>query len=212
MKRLVWVLFAVGLPALIIVLVLGVVGVSVLIGLLRWRRAMRQLHAISEADDRPPEPPQLPAVERWAAGAYGVWTGGEDCARWDSERARQSLQSWYGASEAASLRETIEGLATGEATGNAAWDQVRAIDLVRIGIAAGYLTREQARDITRGVASALRARYGSWEEVALAFEEGMHDWQDSRGITDPTQRGRVQRNLPALRASIWPQIPYRAEL
>jgi hypothetical protein len=151
-------------------------------------------------------------VERWAAGAYGMWTGGEDCATWDPERARQSLQSWYGAGDGASLSRTLDGLATGEATGHAAWDQVRAVDIVRIGMAAGYLSPAEGQQQIRELATALRAHYRSWEEACAAFEAGMHAWQDSRGITDETQRGRVQRNLPWLRSSLWPQIPYDAAL
>jgi hypothetical protein len=206
MKGLFWTLVAVGVPALVVVAVLGLVGLVVLSGMVRWWLAMRRVQAAMAP------PPLPPAVERWAAGAYGMWTGGEDCATWDPERARQSLQSWYGATDAASLGRTIDGLATGNATGNAAWDQVRAVDLVRIGMAAGYLSREQGQQRIRSLAKALRARHGSWEETCSAFEAGMHEWQDSRGITDEAARGRVQRNLPQLRAAIWPQIPYDAAL
>jgi len=37
------------------------------------------------------------AVERWARGAYGLWTGGEDCATWTQDRAQNALKNWYGA-------------------------------------------------------------------------------------------------------------------
>ena len=44
------------------------------------------------------------------------------------------------------------------------------------------------------------------------FEKGMHAWQDGRGVTDPNERGRVERNLPTLRAYIWPRIAWNARL
>src|SRR5687768_12099979 len=122
MKGLVWTLVAVGVPALIVVGVLGLVGLLVLSAGVRYWLAMRRVRAAMALDVQPaPAPAPAPPIERWAAGAYGMWTGGEDCATWDPERARQSLQSWYGATDAASLGRTIDGLATGEATGHAAW-------------------------------------------------------------------------------------------
>jgi hypothetical protein len=40
----------------------------------------------------------------------------------------------------------------------------------------------------------------------------MQAWQRGRGIDDPEQLGRVQRNLPALQSQVWPQIPYNTRL
>ena len=40
----------------------------------------------------------------------------------------------------------------------------------------------------------------------------MHAWQTSRGIDDPTELGRVQRNLPKLRAEVWPHVSFDAPL
>lgn len=213
MKGLVWTLVAVGVPTVIVLVVVALAALLVLSAVVRAWLVMRRVQAASAPQDPPPfAPAPVPAVDRWAAGAYAMWTGGEDCATWDPDRARQSLRAWYGAGDAASLARVIDTLASGAQTGNAAWDQIRAIDLVRIGLAAGYLTRPQAEDRVRKIATALRAAHRSWEDACAAFEAGMHDWQDSRGVTDPTERGRVQRNLPFLRASIWPQIPYDAEL
>jgi hypothetical protein len=40
----------------------------------------------------------------------------------------------------------------------------------------------------------------------------MHQWQDQRGVTDPQQRQRVQRNLPYLQKTAWPQAAFAAPL
>ena len=64
----------------------------------------------------------------------------------------------------------------------------------------------------RAIAKSLRESYESWEHLADEFEKGMHAWQDGRGVTDPNERGRVERNLPTLRAYIWPRIAWNARL
>lgn len=153
----------------------------------------------------------LAAVDRWIHGAFSIWTGGEDCATWAQPRAQESLKSWYGATNATSLREVIAGLRRGQ-TGNAAWDKVRALDLLRIGLAAGYFDAEQVRIEGAAIGREIQGSYRAWEELATAFEAGMRAWQQSRNVTDPQETGRVQRNLPKLRADIWPAVAYDTKL
>jgi hypothetical protein len=211
-------LLAVAVPVMVVLAVLALVVLVVALGLLRsvlaMRRSRQYAASFAPLDLPPPSPPPLldePAVRWWARGAYGLWTGGEDCASWEPSRAQEALSSWYGADDPQGLTATIAALRAGQ-TGSPAWDQVRAIDLTRIGLAAGYLSVPQADAEVRAIAASLRALYPSWEALAAAFESGMHAWQDSRGITDEAARGRVQHNLPALRARVWPQIPYGSEL
>jgi hypothetical protein len=193
---------ACGIPLVILAfLMIGAFGV--------WRARRRAMaYAAVYAE---PAPRTLTSVDLWAAGAWGLWSGAEDSAGWAADRAIQSLASWYGARDATALRGVIDGLIAGQ-TGNAAWDQVRAVDLARIGVAAGYLTAEESFDIVRRIATDLRAKYRTWEELGAAFEAGMHAWQDGRGITAEGERGRVQRNLPHLRSGVWPAIPFHQPL
>jgi len=151
------------------------------------------------------------SVDAWAHAAYSLWTGGEDSATWTPTRAQDSVRSWYGAGSGGALQEVVRGLRKGK-TGSPAWDKVRALDLVRIGSAAGYYDKDQVRQQQAGIGGELQQLYGSWEELARAFEEGMQSWQRSSGTTDPMEVGRVQRNLPKLRAEIWPRIPYGTTL
>lgn len=58
----------------------------------------------------------------------------------------------------------------------------------------------------------LRASHAGWENLASAFETGMNDWQRRRGVSNPAELGRVQRNLPVLRGQIWPQIRWDVAL
>jgi hypothetical protein len=210
-------LLAVAVPLLVVLAVLALVVLLLALGLARSmlaaRRARQPVAHLAELSPPPPSPPLLeePAVRLWARGAYGLWTGGEDCASWDPDRAQQALSSWYGADDPQGLLATIASLRAGP-TGNPAWDQVRVIDLTRIGLAAGYLSVPQADDEVRHIAASLRGLYPSWEALAQGFEAGMHAWQDSRGVTDEPSRARVQENLPALREGVWPQIPYATSL
>jgi hypothetical protein len=146
-------------------------------------------------------------IELWMHGAYSIWTGGEDSGTWAAARAQKSLGEWYGVTGAGSLWKTIAELSHGQ-TGNPAWDQVRALDILRIGVAATYIDADSCRTEARKIGVMLQARYRSWDDLAQAFEAGMHAWQNRRGTTDPNERGRVQRNLPVLRQAIWPRIKY----
>jgi hypothetical protein len=151
------------------------------------------------------------ALDRWARGAYAIWTGGEDCASWTPQRAQQSLQSWYGATASQPFWGVITELKQGQ-TGNPAWDLVRALDLLRIGLAAQYIDLDQARKETAAIGSQLQRLHRGWEELAQAFEAGMLAWHQRRGVTDPEQTGRVQKNLPKLRQEIWPGVPWATPL
>ena len=155
--------------------------------------------------------PEAVHAREWAHGGYSIWTGGEDCGDWDAARARDALRSWYGVQDSASFWSTIQNL-RGGTTSNISWDQVRAIDLLRIGAAATYIDEDECWAEVSAIAGQLQERFDSWEAVAADFEAGMHAWQDGRGVTDPGQRGRVQRNLPYLRGTAWPEAPFKAPL
>ncbi len=73
-------------------------------------------------------------------------------------------------------------------------------------------TRSSAGTEAGRIGVELQSKYRTWEELAQAFEAGMLSWHQQRGVSDPQQTGRVQKNLPALRQQIWPQIPYDAAL
>jgi hypothetical protein len=147
------------------------------------------------------------AVAKWAHGAYSLWTGGEDCATWAPERAQKAFREWYNASSGGQAQNVIDGLRRGQ-TGNPAWDKVRALDLCRIALAAGYVDADQCRQRSAAIGKELQAAFPSWDALAQAFEAGMQAWQRSRGVTDSAQLGKVQHNLPKLRAEIWPGIAY----
>jgi hypothetical protein len=190
------------LPYAIVTLVFGLVcsaiALSVFASAVRWffvsRRRAREGRTV-----------------QWAYGAYGLWTGGEDSGQWNRDRGVSSLRDWYGVEDSAAFWAQIKELEQGQ-TGNPSWDQVRALDLLRIGVAAGYITDDECWDAVRRIATSLRGTYRSWEELARAFETGMLEWHDRRGVTDEQQRGRVQRNLPTLRQYTWPNIPWDAAI
>ena len=151
------------------------------------------------------------ALQRWVHGAYALWTGGEDSGTWPQPRASQSLASWYGATGPGRFWEVIADLRAGQ-TGNPAWDQVRALDLLRIGRAAQFIDDDACWTEAGKIAVGLQRRYKSWDALATGFEAGMNAWQRNRGVTDPAETGRVQRHLPILQKQLWPKIRYDATL
>ncbi len=154
---------------------------------------------------------RMAATPAWARGAYSIWTGGEDSGTWDASRAASSLQSWYGVGNAASFWNVVNGLRQGQ-SGNVAWDQVRALDLLRIAVAARYIDEERCWLEAGGIGRYLQGRFDSWETLAQVFEAGMHQWQRERNMRDPHEQNRVQRNLPILRSQIWPSVPFKMPL
>ena len=150
-------------------------------------------------------------IPRWARGAYGLWTGGDDSATWARDRAVNSLKSWYGATNVGAFRGVIDDLKSGT-TGVPAWDLVRALDLLRIGVAAGYIDQEECWTESARICRTIQQTHTSWEHLGQVFQTGMNSWQHRSGITDPNETGRVQRNLPRLRAEVWPQAPWAAKL
>lgn len=150
-------------------------------------------------------------VPAWARGAYSIWTGGEDCGAWPRDRAAKSLADWYGATSSEAFWRVVRGLRQGQ-TGSAAWDKVRALDLLRIGAAAGFVDDEACWKESAAIGKELQVQFVGWEQLAQAFEAGMQAWQRGRGVTDPEQLGRVQRNLPTLRARLWPAVEFTAKL
>jgi hypothetical protein len=143
--------------------------------------------------------------KEWVRGAYSIWTGGEDSASWPADRAKKSLASWYNAPNVGTFWNVIKDL-RGGTTGNVAWDRVRALDLLRIGVAAGYLDEDACQTQGAGIGAELQKNYRSWEELAHAFETGMHAWQGNNSDT------RVQKNLPKLKSEIWPSVPWGSPL
>jgi hypothetical protein len=153
----------------------------------------------------------MAATPAWARAAYALWTGGEDSGTWDAQRAATALQSWYGAGNAQALWNVVHGLRQGQ-TGNVAWDQVRALDLLRIAVAARYIDEERCWVESGGIGRYLQGKFQSWEDLAQAFEAGMHEWQRQRNVRDPQELNRVQKNLPVLRSQIWPSVPFKMPL
>jgi hypothetical protein len=149
-------------------------------------------------------------AQRWTHGAIGIWSGAEDSGTWPESRAKQSLQSWYGITDRPSLMKMVESLKGSAGRDSASWDMVRAIDLIRMGFAAGYLDEDDCWEKVKQVRELLQKQFTSWQDLATAFERGMHAWQDSRGQTDANERARVQKNLPVLEAQIWSKVKFSA--
>lgn len=173
---------------------LTVVCIVVVLLFTRWRAAQQRAR-----------------LDAWVRGAFSLWTGGEDSGTWEVARAQSALASWYGVADGSDLSGVIDELRHGQ-TGNPAWDQVRALDLLRIGIAAKYIDEDDYRSSAAEIGTDLQRMYPSWEALAAAFEQGMNAWQARRNITDPAETGRVQRNLAKLRSEVWPQVRYAGSL
>ncbi len=151
------------------------------------------------------------SLDAWARGAYSIFTGGDDSASWARERAQNAFRDWYGAPSGGMAQNVIEELINGQ-TGNEAWDKVRALDLVRMALAAGYIDLDQSKAYQARIGQALQRSHQGWEQLAQAFEQGMSAWHRRQNQTNPQETQRVQRHLPILRAQIWPTIPWNTVL
>jgi hypothetical protein len=148
------------------------------------------------------------ALARWARGAYGLLTGGDDFGRLGREEAQGLLEAPWGIEDAAQLRDAVAGLERTE-SGNEAWDLVRAIVLARLGAAAGYLDEQESWEIVARAAARLQGSYGSWAALGEAYAEGRSAWLRGQGISQPAHHSPVERNIEALRARVWPRVAFR---
>lgn len=150
-------------------------------------------------------------LERWARGAYGLLTGGQDFGELGEQEARGLLESPWGVENAAQLRATIERLEDGDSD-ELAWDLIRVILLARLGAAAGYLEPATSWEAVRRVGARLQAGYPDWEELGRAYARGRSAWLSGRGIEEPSDHALVDRNMDVLSRRIWPRVEYRVPL
>jgi Protein of unknown function (DUF1266) len=132
-------------------------------------------------------------IPRWARGAYGLWTGGDDSGACARARAVNSLSSWYGATNVGAFRAVITDLKRGT-TGVAAWDRVRALDLLRIGVAPGYIDLDECWTESARICKTIQSTHTSWEHLGQVFQVGMNSWQHTRALSCdrcPASRGRT---------------------
>lgn len=85
-----------------------------------------------------------------------------------------------------------------------AWDLLRAIMLLRNGVAIGYIDERVAADTMLLVAERLQANYGSWEELGSHFERARWHW---RATTAPEDAIAVQHDEHRERALLQPGQP-----
>lgn len=150
-------------------------------------------------------------IARWARGAYGLLTGGDDFGELGEDEAQALLESPWGVHDARALEREINRLEAGD-TDNEAWDLIRVILLARLGYSAGYVDESASWQTVTRVALRLQASYEGWRPLGEAYARGRSEWLSSRGIDERSNHDLVERNMQVLAVKVWPKIEFRAPL
>jgi hypothetical protein len=150
-------------------------------------------------------------VERWARGAYGLLTGGQDFGELGREEAQGLLESPWGVEDARALHSTIEALEAADSD-ELAWDLIRVILLARLGAAAGYLDAATSWAVVSRVGARLQTHYPDWDALGRAYARGRGTWLTARGIDEPSNHALVERNMQVLTRQVWARVEYRTPL
>jgi hypothetical protein len=125
------------------------------------------------------------------------------------------LGMWWDVGDRASLLETINWLRSeGHRAGRPellAWDFCRAVSVLRWGIGAGFLTREEAEPVILGLGQELQQTYGSWRALAEGYLAGRTEWAAGQGPppSEPALDQAMARLLdPRNGSSPWQGIPW----
>lgn len=96
-----------------------------------------------------------------------------------------------------------------------AWDLVRVIMLARAGAAAGYLSAEEALDITFVASRGLQERFSSWEELGSHFLRGRWYWASESGSAEAESNQHDQHRQRVLTTSAnspWKVVPWSTSI
>ncbi len=185
------------------IVIAAVVGVFLVASLLHRLRAPRRKRA---AVDRMQAEAADPLVA-WVQCAFLIVTGDCDYGHMPPGEARRMLQRWWNIHGAREHSATLDELA---AAPDNAWDLVRFILVVRMGVAAGYLDDEEGWAEIRPIAVRLRNAYDSWYALGQAYLTARRQWQGVAldGTEDDATMRRIADNIEELRATRWTEVPY----
>ena len=150
-------------------------------------------------------------VVRWARGAYGLLTGGDDFGELGEDEAQALLESPWGVHDSRALEREINRLEARD-SGNEAWDLIRVMLLARLGYSAGYVDESASWQAVTRVALRLQAAYGGWHQLGEAYARGRSEWLSAQGIEERSNHDLVERNIKVLAVRVWPKIEFNAPL
>lgn len=124
---------------------------------------------------------------RWINATHGVLTatnqrniniyGGEKPSSEAKHVYTESLNTWWDITNKDQLIETVIELAETKAPQDiAAWDYSRAFSLLSQGYIAGYITREQALEMSFLIAEKIQPLYHSWDDFFEGYFKGYEMW------------------------------------
>lgn len=101
------------------------------------------------------------------------------------------------------------------ATNFLAWDLVRVIMLCRAGVAAGYLSEDEALDTAWIASRGLQETYSSWQDMVHHFFEARWYWSSEDGVDGELGRqhnDHAQQVLATAPDSPWAMVPWTAQI
>jgi len=98
------------------------------------------------------------------------------------------------------------------AAGIAAWDWGRYVHLCKTGVYVGYITEDEALELSLPVARMAQQAYSGWQEFGIAFLAGRQFWWDQTTKESAEHMARFVRKLILHPNSVWNRLDWHMPL
>ncbi|MBX7077927.1 MAG: DUF1266 domain-containing protein [Nannocystaceae bacterium] len=149
----------------------------------------------------------------WVQNAFLVVTGNCDYGHLPRGEAVRMLSSWWDVHGPNEHRRMLAELAESGRPDNA-WDLLRFVLLMRLGVAAGYVDDAGAWAGIRPIARRLQAAYGDWPAMAHAYLLARRQARGlaADGTEDDASTQAIRDNIAHLHGGRWAQLPWSTPL
>jgi hypothetical protein len=145
--------------------------------------------------------------KHWAQAAIALYQDSDDPAYWSQDDARHLIQNGWSTPDRNELVELIQRYIGGEC--NVGFDKLRIIFLARLGRGAGWFDDVTSWDYVFPAIGEIQSRYGSWEELKVAMDEGRADWYGGASEVPKAQHELAKRGWANLARNFLGRVAFR---
>jgi hypothetical protein len=183
----------------------GLATTLVAVVVLAWVRARRRSRRARDAFGHDAHDP----FRRWGQAAFGIVSGANDYADLPPVEARGMLSRWWLVHGPRELEQVLSELLL-EADRAPAWSLVRYLVVTRLGVGAGWVSRDEAWALAKPVARQLQSAFDGWPALGHAYVVARRSWQGLApdGSEDDDGMRAILDNIAELRDGVWPDVPF----
>ncbi len=146
-------------------------------------------------------------LHRFAHGVVAIITGGADYGYMSPSKIRPVLEQMWSITTPANVDHVVAELSEG----TTAWDLVRAVHVIRMSVAAGYLPIEKGWTKIAPIAQKLQRSYPSWDATMRAYHHDRAGWVAHSGASVDSPE-KVEREIAGFERGVWRDMPFHYNL